>query len=1523
MSSSDTDRGKKLQQQISSSSSRIIQPSRIPGLQGYNRTNSSSKAPRDLKPSPAFYTSRREPSSFGGEVTSQNKISYNAAPQSKGTVRPSGLPKPSATPSGSRDPTPVQNDAPKLKESRTKTNLAATFSRFGKSQQSEGRPRNVLRRKAPSIEQYAQQSRARLNTLYANISDYDNSLTALPSTDQVSKTHPDPDPDPSHTPTESQKQPFGRRTPKSLANTGTAEKSDWKDDMNSRSTPKELAGLSTAVNTNIPQPMPIFASASSPSTGYSDSPGPWSSRTSTPTSLSSYSPGIITPAKHASRLKPPSPTIFRSATPRQNSVPIPRFSNVVEKPSLPSKARTHPQPSSSVRVAEGRPMLFNKKEENVMLPQEPPPRKSSTKFKASEKQGTEIRSDGKAGKNKSHYTRTHGSEIPRPKQLPTSALVIPPPRPSREGVSGPEVHVKPLTDIKADSPNLQNQDYQFQYPDKHQSPKNLLNPSTESFQSQESPSISQSFAPSTSPYLEGKTRSLSESANRRRASLAKQSTGYKTSTETVSGIPLGVPRRSPKVPNVTPEPEQLVKQTRRGPAAGTGHEGYGRYAQRGRKPSIGGSTPRARSSSTSNSNSKGSSSSRGKPEIDDFLLNRLEPVVINGGGMEMSKHGRTESEQSTSTASVASNINTDPNRIETSYSGHDYFEPFGISNERFVQTPESLTSMRDDTINTESHQLAFAKGPPIRKPYMIDEQESEIVLPYSNTDFEGSRPSVESTTTTNHTYMSDSSTSDLTRINNSSNAKEVKAKKPEKRSRWNFFQRSRQNPPKQSVTEQNPNHIPEVPVSVSKVAISKPVAHYAILDNEPAESDSLEDTLQEAVNSPTDDESHAGEQRSPIKSSMKKRHAQSILLPPPPTPLVEYPAERHPSPKVFFNNDKSPRNPESNTGGRHASRLASVGRIPKVVSSKDSQQKFNPQSFSRPFGRFEPSLSPFAPPQRPLFSDQAPSQNLHTMPEINSDYTRPVQYNSPGSEFLAFSPERGSQISGSNSSDGRRMSLAHVTAAVPDPDSQHTEDEVWNEYDDLIDNILSPVATANHRPNPLNKPLQNATDTTKALQMELSKENQNPHSNTTYQSSRLSVVPKRSSADSVRLRRSVIQSALHSSTVSSTESYANDNGEFNDDTPPRIQTSFQKGKQDFGIDEKSRLDSNFDQSRHEFVSPQNQSNQSALQTNLRSGSLMTSRWLTFGRVLFSPAHNHVQSTDQGRILVIDGLGNDDWSFYCALTYPTAMVYSLSSSTPSLASTNPDAWQPLSNHKTVYSANTESAFPFSKDFFNVVIIRYPAVASERGLSNIISECKRVLRAGGYIETNIVDLDMVNMGNRTRKAVRMLKERMYMTDQSVNLKPFSDHIQMLLGQKGFENLNRCMVGVPVTGNALKSSDTSSSNQSSFKMGAATSSEEHRRKHSRVLSDDMNVSLGDLLTDSSSASNDESIAKMVSKVARWWYTRSYEAWMLEGENSDHSILSDRRVLRECQRRGTTFKMLIAYAQKPSEMPRRTASV
>ncbi len=39
--------------------------------------------------------------------------------------------------------------------------------------------------------------------------------------------------------------------------------------------------------------------------------------------------------------------------------------------------------------------------------------------------------------------------------------------------------------------------------------------------------------------------------------------------------------------------------------------------------------------------------------------------------------------------------------------------------------------------------------------------------------------------------------------------------------------------------------------------------------------------------------------------------------------------------------------------------------------------------------------------------------------------------------------------------------------------------------------------------------------------------------------------------------------------------------------------------------------------------------------------------------------------------------------------------------------------------------------------------------------VLSEAKRVLRPGGYLEFSVLDMDLVNMGNRARRAVRGLK------------------------------------------------------------------------------------------------------------------------------------------------------------------------
>ena len=104
-------------------------------------------------------------------------------------------------------------------------------------------------------------------------------------------------------------------------------------------------------------------------------------------------------------------------------------------------------------------------------------------------------------------------------------------------------------------------------------------------------------------------------------------------------------------------------------------------------------------------------------------------------------------------------------------------------------------------------------------------------------------------------------------------------------------------------------------------------------------------------------------------------------------------------------------------------------------------------------------------------------------------------------------------------------------------------------------------------------------------------------------------------------------------------------------------------------------------------------------------------------------------------------------------------------------------------------------------------------AESKLKNIMSECKRVLIPGGYLELMLLDLDIVNMGVQTRRAVRELKFKMTTADKQISLRPIIDNVQGILGSRGFTNISRCVVGVPVAGRPTGSADSSTSSRSSI--------------------------------------------------------------------------------------------------------------
>ncbi|CRK20551.1 hypothetical protein BN1723_000366 [Verticillium longisporum] len=307
------------------------------------------------------------------------------------------------------------------------------------------------------------------------------------------------------------------------------------------------------------------------------------------------------------------------------------------------------------------------------------------------------------------------------------------------------------------------------------------------------------------------------------------------------------------------------------------------------------------------------------------------------------------------------------------------------------------------------------------------------------------------------------------------------------------------------------------------------------------------------------------------------------------------------------------------------------------------------------------------------------------------------------------------------------------------------------------------------------------------------------------------------------------------------------------------------------------------------------------QVNLRVGSMTVSKWLSFGHVLFSPVRDElvpeVGSLKRPSILVIDGLGNDDWSFYAAETYPAATFFNMSPRAPlptehKAASTFP--LSPPNHHQIQYTSHADK-FPFGAESFTSVVYRFPAAGPESHYRNIMSEARRVLKPGGYIELSVLDVDLNNMGNRARRTVRNLKERIHEKTPETSLGSSSDLMLRLLGQQGFTDVKTCHVGVPVASVVARAHDGTKSPASGPK----------KPKDQR--------SLAEMMNDKSDAA-DENITKMVAKVGRWWYTRCYES-AVGSTTARKTIWADRALLSECEEWRTSLKLLVCYASVPGK--------
>ncbi|CAD6442780.1 257501eb-fa64-42ce-882b-7f534a158960 [Sclerotinia trifoliorum] len=1295
--------------------------------------------------------------------------------------------------------------------------------------------------------------------------------------------------------------------------------------------------------------------SASPSTRFSGSPGLSAySRDTTPTSMSSVSPSIFVPFKSSIPNRRGSSPI-RSQPPltrRRESDASNELNNAVadsrELPSL--RESVNSSSSNSTVKADGESLdKVHKKEKSLSsLPPSPPPRKSSHQFKklAQEK----ISSTG-ASPNPLHTGTTLPPDVsPQRSQAPlleANNRPSPPRRPSRDG-----------------APDLRSQIGDFAVLQSNFTGVNYKHSKSSSISSQRAAS---------SPLQTSMTLASRETS--RNPSPTPLQPIHRDPTPAPTGLGLVPHLRPPSRSHITRTPSPSVdsgrhrfglfgrrtktapeittapveKSQKKGPAAGTGHEGYTRYALRGRSTTrVATGKPRERSLS-------GAPVSRDQPDTTDpFFRDRMSPVIIAGGGaIKENRNSISEvisrTDSNTSLPPVAKNIsqtNLSQKRAKA------VLQPSAIpreSNERISTTDVSKSrrpsdSQDDDRSKTPS--LAFR-----RSTQRLNNSTSAINIPKSlDITTKGTSSSISSL---DPSLTSGESQLELkNETERGRQVQPVKPKKPEKRARsprkWNFFHR--QAPKVETEIKHD-----AVPVAIGRQPV-KPIPHYAMFEfsDEPEDTDSVD--LAEILRD-SDVVELTDEQLNELKFSNYKeniRRIEELQTAMAPSLPEMIPATVAFSPLELMM-PSSPEVPQTQTEPHvqmevpiRPSRLQQVGRIPKVVSARP--EATSPISFSRPFAR----LSTIQPTMD-LPSFDINSVALGGSPtNFSNPGSYPTLFNSPSSyqgEFLAFSPRSSPRNnSTATTSSSGTINCAEITAIIPEPDAELAEDEVWDEYDDLIETDD-------------NTKQQRVVSTTSSYGVPFQYETyQSP--STRYLDPRLQVSSfSNRELPEIPRRRSAITSISSScySVDIDTTTKVEEKDTLNAFTSPTTQVSFSDFLNNLGglsnsihsnksqrlsTAESRKSGSSSDTSRISGASllriESEESNSPVSQVNLRVGSMSVSKWLTFGNVLFSPARDEVGNLMDGpttkchSILVIDGLGNDDWSFYAAETYPTCTFYNLSPSSPPPAETQNHAYLlPPANHRQIPFSPfaTTSKFPFPSSTFSTVIFRFPSSLTTDTYNHILSESRRVLKPGGYIEITLLDLDMLNMGPRTRRAVRGLKTRLKCRDEGVVLGSLGDVVLRGLGARGFGDVKSCRVGIPVAGvlERVKSADE----KGKGKEGAGGEKQsEKRQKDIR--------SLAEMMKDESESA-DESITRMVAKVGRWWYMRCYEFSLISPASTStskkeskktgkarkekgkeaKSIFADIKTLDECEKWNTSFKLVVIHAQKPVVVRRRTNSV
>ncbi|ROW08788.1 hypothetical protein VMCG_02896 [Cytospora schulzeri] len=1304
--------------------------------------------------------------------------------------------------------------------------------------------------------------------------------------------------------------------------------------------------------TDLPPPTPLFSGASSqqstfsgsPSTRFSGSPGPGPySRDTTPTSMSSYSPSFVAPIRTPAPMKQICLTDTRPPVTRRRagSSPNDAQDGGIDREGLSMVRESVTSYCSNSTV---RDVTKEQKEKKRLSPIASAPPLWNSSQKPLKKNGDTTDAPSKPVRE----LKKPVSTVPSSSKTTTTARPawgmgnatttrpVPPRRPSREGTTDLNSQLglpMPVVHSNLSSTSLA---------DRRRSNTNL--PSTQSSRSttpsqvdrsQQPPAPRVGREPTPAPHAAaaapGAQTAKPEPLKTARTPSPNVSSSFKTRFPLFS-------RRNKSVSEVAPNgsAEKKDRPPRKGPAAGTGHEGYGRLGQARRRSGSMSTALRVIPGTMSSQESLASN----QPS-DPFLAERMNPVVIAGGEIVENRNVSSDMSRTESSQAYASSRPSlgSKNNSEVSLSSIETGNPLWPSALPRGATPTPAQGFRRPSDSSDSDGLPM-------KPTLAARRSIQRLKPSEKVNTSvpkpiAVRPGVPTPSINSHdtTLVSDDSLPRrmATKADSAHPAPKKLIKRPKSPRKWNLFGRS-----SQAVSTKKQPEAPQLSAAVKAVQ-PKPVAFYAMIDSSEQEDNGsvdVKEVLREAqVSSRPPSPPPQNPSPSEGRPSVSRNQSQEtgvgdvqvekpeVTQLPRSMPAVQ---ARKPSDSAQPNRVPQPSSTPRTVSTR-PSRLPQVGRIPKVTSSRPEPMPL--KSFSRPFKRASLQSRPLPGPQVPSdeFVAKGPSPpnpsspvdgarleekttsaqtGTNPTPTYKPSNDLPSEASRSQNEFFIFPRHKRTESTSTSSSSSCSELLAYsnATAVVPSPSAPMAEDEIWDEYNDLIgdDAIRVPPSAGSSQGRPFHLEMWGRL---------LANENgQSLESPTIDMHAESDCETDVYSSDMTAKINEALEAAGGPTSSFSISEFVSGYG---DDDNSKNNTDNKMTPQALSHRRTSTswsLQAGIVRQSHASGSSQGSDENSPVsQVNLRVGSMTVSKWLTFGHVLFSPVRDElvpkVGSLKRHSILVIDGLGNDDWSFYAAETYPAATFFNLSprAPLPTDNQTHPSA-TPLSppNHHQIQYKSPIDKFPFGPQSFTAVVYRFPAAAPESHYRNIITEARRVLKPGGYIELAILDMDMNNMGNRARRSVRQLKERIHLRAPDISLSSSADLMLRLLGRKGFADIKTCRVGVPVASAISPSPGTgmeSSTRTARAAAGSATSTarrggKRDTRNLAEMISDDGPVA-------------DESITKMVAKVGRWWYDRCFVS--VAREPGGKSMWNDQALLTECEEWRTTLKLMVCHARMP----------